>query len=234
MVRTGNWDENERRVQARRLSQAATAAGTQAVRPLVDTLQLRVSDFHLPDIVVGSLFEIQGGEAVPHLLDVIDSILLGKHNMPLDTTETLVRRYVQFIANAPESLRASDSTYLRMTEFSHQAVRRLGIQLLAHSTSEAARRLFSGALERADLWTVAHGASWYIRQGDPMSEPTLERALHVAGDHTTAHHFLNSGNPRLVSAAEAWAKKHNYRILPGFPARNSGDQAKWGSATKGK
>jgi len=76
------------------------------------------------------------------------------------------------------------------------------------------------AINSYSLEVIAGAYQFYIRKGIPGSEPVLNDALDSFGYVTMAEDYLNCGNDKLESAAEAWASRNGYRITH-----------TWGSAT---
>ncbi len=69
----------------------------------------------------------------------------------------------------------------------------------------------SRAVADNDLAIVAGAHKQLIREGNGDSVPILVNALNQYGTPAMASHYLSSGNPELVSAAQQWASEHGYR-----------------------
>jgi hypothetical protein len=82
------------------------------------------------------------------------------------------------------------------------------------------------ALHQRDLNTIATTYDFYIAWGEPGSEPVLIQTLEQYGDDFMATSFLNSGNDKLVKAAEEWAEENGYTITSIYTPGSSGS---WGS-----
>lgn len=82
------------------------------------------------------------------------------------------------------------------------------------------------AINSYSLEVIAGAYPFYIRKGIPGSEPVLNDALDSFGYETMAEDYLNCGNDKLESAAEAWAHRNGYRITHSYGAATG---PKWGS-----
>lgn len=81
------------------------------------------------------------------------------------------------------------------------------------------------ALREHDDQLIAGAMDFFVRRGDPGSEDALIEALNKAGDSGTAEILLNSSNTKLHDAAEDWASKYGYQVIP-----TGGKSAQWGSS----
>lgn len=91
---------------------------------------------------------------------------------------------------------------------SHAAAARL-LQSAGGAEAEA---VLLQELRRGNTVAVAAAYDFYLRRGEPGSEPLLVRALQDHGTKEMAVALLNSGNGALASAAQEWAASRGYEI----------------------
>ncbi len=87
---------------------------------------------------------------------------------------------------------------------------------LAHLGDRDTDALLAAALAERDLRQVAAAHEYYILKGDPAAEEPLVSALETHGDLYMTITFRRSGNERLRSAAERWARERRVTIPPDF------------------
>jgi hypothetical protein len=85
-------------------------------------------------------------------------------------------------------------------------------RLLESGGGDEADTVFIQALRRGDLMVVAAAHGFYVRRGEPGSEPAVVRALQQYGTKDMAVVLLNCGNTVLADAARAWARERGYKI----------------------
>jgi HEAT repeat protein len=84
------------------------------------------------------------------------------------------------------------------------------------------------AFKKRDLKTVAIAHKFFIRRGEPGSEPVLVEALLNYGDMMMASVYLNSRNEILEQGARRWAAENGY-VIAGGPGPGGGSSTRWGS-----
>jgi HEAT repeat protein len=105
-------------------------------------------------------------------------------------------------------------------------VRAQAAEVLARSHDPRAARALMAALAARDTVTICAAIGFFVAKGEPNSEAALIAALNKSCTISAAETLLNSGNPVLREAAQAWAKESNFQILL-FPS--SANPTTWGS-----
>lgn len=82
------------------------------------------------------------------------------------------------------------------------------------------------ACKAGNVQVAAAVYDFFVGRGEAGTEATLVNALSKYGNTQMAVLFLNCGNHELERAAQTWASKHGYRIVPGGKAG-----AHWRSGT---
>jgi len=72
------------------------------------------------------------------------------------------------------------------------------------------------SIEDKDYKDVAKYYLFYIKLGQSGTESVLRTALLKYGTKSMALDYLNCGNNKLESAAETWAHRHGYIVIPGL------------------
>ncbi len=83
---------------------------------------------------------------------------------------------------------------------------------LGEINSRSAAGVLNAALKDKNLEVVAAAYRFFIRRGEEGTEDVLIAALNEYGDKSTAHGFLDCGNPKLEAAAVTWAEKRGLQI----------------------
>lgn len=83
----------------------------------------------------------------------------------------------------------------------------IAAEVLGESDDPRAVEALMAGLKRKDLRIVAGAYRFFIRRGQPGTEPVLIEALDLQSDVLMANDFLSSGNPVLEQAAKAWNAK---------------------------
>ena len=104
-------------------------------------------------------------------------------------------------------------------------VRWRAAERLGEISSPRASEALLAALRVHDDQLIAAAMEFFVRRGDPGTEDALIEALNKAGDSGTAEILLNSSNSKLHNAAEDWASKNGYQVIP-----MAGKSATWGSS----
>ena len=109
-------------------------------------------------------------------------------------------------------------------------------KIFANATAtEATPEMLEHALKAVNLYTtkvegvkdaVQKGALELIRNGDEARIIDLGDMLENYGDRQLAEDYLNSGNPDLANAGQAWARKSGFNVNTGPRGSN---RALWGS-----
>ncbi|MGH9580105.1 MAG: HEAT repeat domain-containing protein [Terriglobales bacterium] len=73
--------------------------------------------------------------------------------------------------------------------------------------------LLDAALRDKNLRVVAGAQAYYVSKGQEGTEPLLIDALRQHGYQEMAENFLNSGNPKLEGAGNAWARNHGFDMM---------------------
>jgi len=94
------------------------------------------------------------------------------------------------------------------------SVRAAAASALGRIEDQRAAASLLTALYEKNLPVVAGASTFFIRKGEPGTEPILIAALKAHGTHAMAASFLGSGNSQLEEAANDWAPKHDQGILP--------------------
>jgi len=76
---------------------------------------------------------------------------------------------------------------------------------------------------------IAAAIAFYVRRGEPGTEPILIDALNATGGQSMAELFMNCGNQRLSQAAMTWAREHGYDIRQRLPGGDASGGTRWGS-----
>lgn len=79
-----------------------------------------------------------------------------------------------------------------------------------------------------DLKDIAENYTDIIERGKSGDDLLLIVALDRCGNSSMAEDFLNSGNSKLVDAAEHWAEKHGYSVFVSYGGGSPGPR--WGQA----
>lgn len=108
---------------------------------------------------------------------------------------------------------------------SDPTVRWRAAEQLGEIASPRAVEALLAALRARDDQLIAGAMEFFVRRGDPGSEDALIEALNKAGGAGTAEILLNSSNSKLHDAAEDWASKYGYQVIP-----MGGKSAQWGSS----
>jgi len=89
-----------------------------------------------------------------------------------------------------------------------------------------AKNALMKALNDRNVKVILGIHTYYVKLGVPGSEAALIEALNKFPSRHMAEEFLNSGNPALADAANAWAAKYHQKIQQGATATS----VRWGSA----
>ena len=106
------------------------------------------------------------------------------------------------------------------------AVQRQAAAALGEIEDPRATEVLNKAFEERKFNVIAGAHKYFIRRGEPGSEPILAEALNKYGDSSMAIIYLNSGNKELYAVASKWARDHGYRVT-GMPGIGRG--LSWGS-----
>jgi HEAT repeat protein len=82
-------------------------------------------------------------------------------------------------------------------------------------------------LRQRKYGVIVAASRFYVRRGEPGTEPILIDALNVSGGQSMAELLMNSGNETLSEAAKKWARERGFQIRAQLPG---GDSAgiRWG------
>lgn len=80
---------------------------------------------------------------------------------------------------------------------------------LGNFRNPLAANLLNTSLKEGRLDVIAAAHAFFIRKGDPDSEPALIEALNKYGDYGMAQDYLICRNSRLADAARRWALTNN-------------------------
>jgi HEAT repeat protein len=130
-----------------------------------------------------------------------------------DSSEA-VRALAAWALGMIESDTATDALAMSLKDESPQ-VKKAAAKAMARIDNPNVRGPLTAALEERDLPSVAGASSYFIRQGQPGTEPVLIEALKAHGDQEMMKNFLSSGNQTLQNAAEEWAIEH--KVGPKVP-----------------
>lgn len=84
--------------------------------------------------------------------------------------------------------------------------------LSRYPTEPRATRALVERFQQHDLAVVAGAYLFFLKRGEPGTEPTLVEALLAFEDQTMATTYLNSGNAALEGGGQTWASQNNHAI----------------------
>ncbi len=92
------------------------------------------------------------------------------------------------------------------------SVRRRVAVSLGEIQDPRVEELLSQALKKGNLEVVAGAHAFFIRRGEPGSEPILIKALQNFGYIKMAENYFRCGNDQLSVAGQNWARQQGIRL----------------------
>ena len=104
-------------------------------------------------------------------------------------------------------------------------MRRRAAVALGETHDARVEELLNQALKKENLEVIAGAHAFFIRRGEPGTEPLLIKALQKFGYIRMAENFSRCGNELLSAAGQNWAKQQGIQIKEKEP----GKPLHWGS-----
>jgi HEAT repeat protein len=217
------------------LSGYASTALVKMGAPAVDALIAEVRDPHSAVSLgaVEALGKIKDARAVPPLIEALRvkdlqwnaAYALGEIKDPravepliaaLQNKDAEFREEVALVLGEIKDPRA-DAALTAALKDPEPKVLHAAANALGQINDPQADNILLTALREHNAEVIAGADNFFIKRGEPGSEDALIEALNKAGDQYMAADFMNSGNQKLESSADAWASRNNYQItyMPG-------------------